>query len=186
MRNKFKGGRGGWGDKTLIAVFIVFSSPLIKNFLFHKLDFGFISPPSGLQHHCFYVKPKQSTVRALQLAICALCFSQPKCLLSIKVEVMNVTITVEEQVAAVITDNCQLCREILWEHFGVVSPSLCDRVPGALGLFYSPWCLSSLHSWEDFQGSALWDQMEFKIVSLKMKHLVSEWVRSKKNPQRNS
>lgn len=51
-----------------------------------------------------------------------------------KAEVMNVTISAEEQVASVITDNCQLCREILWERFCVPSPSLCDRSPGAVGL----------------------------------------------------
>lgn len=47
---------------------------------------------------------------------------------------MNVTIGVEEQVASVITDNSQLCWEILWEHFGVPSPSLSDHSPGAGGL----------------------------------------------------
>lgn len=41
-----------------------------------------------------------------------------------RVEVMNVTIGVEEQVASIITDNCQLCWEILWEHFGFPSPVL--------------------------------------------------------------
>lgn len=47
---------------------------------------------------------------------------------------MNVTIGAEEQVASVITDNSQLCWEILWEHFGVPSPLLSDRSPGAGGL----------------------------------------------------
>lgn len=51
-----------------------------------------------------------------------------------KVEVMNVTITVEEQVAAIITDNCQLCWEILWGHFGVPSSFLCECATGAVGL----------------------------------------------------
>lgn len=50
-----------------------------------------------------------------------------------KVEVMNVTITVEEQVAAIITDNCQLCWEIPWGHFGIPSSFLCDCATGAVG-----------------------------------------------------
>lgn len=120
--------------KCLYAVFIVVSFSLIKDFLFHKLDIGLFSPPSGHRNHYFDVKPKPSTLRALKLAIWALCLSQPKSLLSMKVEVMNVTISTEEQVASVITDNCQLCWEILWEHFGVPSPSLSDRSPGAVGL----------------------------------------------------
>lgn len=97
---------------------------MIKDFLIHKLDIGLVSPPSGRQHHYFDVKPKPSTVRVLKQAIWAVCLSQPKRLLSMKVEVMNVTIGVEEQVASIITDNCQLCWEILWEHFGFPSPVL--------------------------------------------------------------
>lgn len=107
--------------KSLNTVFIV---SLIKDFHFHKLHIGLVSLPSGRQHHYFDVKPKPSTVRALKQAIWALCLSQPKCLLSMKVEVMNVTIDVEEQVASIITDNCQLCWKILWEHFGFPSPVL--------------------------------------------------------------
>lgn len=47
-----------------------------------------------------------------------------------QVEVVNV----EEQVAPVITDNCQLCRGILREHFGTPPLFHCDRCPCAVGL----------------------------------------------------
>lgn len=49
--------------------------------------------------------PKPSTVQASKLAIWAPCCSRRNCLLSMKVEVMNVTICAEEQVAFIITDN---------------------------------------------------------------------------------
>lgn len=101
-----------------------------QGFILDKVDIGFVSSPSVHRHHYCYVKPKQSTARGLKPAICALCLSQPKCLLLMKVEVVNV----EEQVAPVITDNCQLCWGILREHFGIPPPSHCDRCPGAVGL----------------------------------------------------
>lgn len=108
-------------------------------FLWSKLSsFLFlVLPPSGRQHHYFDVKPRTSTVPPLKLAIWALCLSQPKCLLSMKLEVMNVTISVEEQVASIITDNCQLC-------LGNPVGALWHPVSLSLSVWPFSWCWSPL------------------------------------------
>lgn len=122
-------------------------------------------------------------MRALQLAICALCLSPPKCLLSMKVEVMNVTITVEEQVAAIITDNCQLCWEILWGHFGVPSCFLCDCATGAVGLLLY-YLMNVILAFLGSLSRLSFMEHKLKIVSPKMIHLEPVGMRYKKKTLR--